>query len=94
LITGTNRNKTLEEIVSKEDFISEAGWVYVHVVGVEAIQAALSKLPQNEFITWLAVMREQTEQTDIKIQLPPKQTTDTIKEYARQYGLDFQIQSP
>ena len=94
LITGTNRNKTLEEIVSKEDFISEAGWVKIHVVGVAAIQAALSKLPQNEFITWLAVMREQTEQTDIIIQLPPKQTTDTIKEYARQYGLDFQIQTP
>jgi hypothetical protein len=94
LITGTNRNKTLEEIVSKEDFISEAGWVKIHVVGVAAIQAALSKLPQDEFVMWLAVMREQTEQTDIKIQLPPKQTTDTIKEYARQYGLDFQIQTP
>ena len=27
LITGTNRTKTLEEITSKEDFISESGWV-------------------------------------------------------------------
>jgi hypothetical protein len=94
LITGTNRNKTLEEIISKEDFISEAGWVKVHVVGVDAIEAALSKLPQNEFIMWLAGTREQTEQTDIKIQLPPKQTTDNIKEYARQHGIDFQIQTP
>jgi hypothetical protein len=50
LITGTNRNKTLEEIVSKEDFISEVGWVKVHAVGVEAIEAVLSKLPRNEFI--------------------------------------------
>ena len=94
LITGTNRNKTLEEITSKEDFISEAGWVKVHVVGVDAIQTALSKLPQNEFIIWLAGMREQTEQTDIKIQLPPGQTTNVIKEHAGQYGLDFQIQTP
>ncbi len=94
LITGTNRTKTLEEIISEEDFISETGWVNVHVVGIEAIKTALSKLPQDEFVMWLAVMREQTEQTDIKIQLPPKQTTDTIKEYARQSGLDFQIQTP
>jgi hypothetical protein len=94
LITGTNRNKTLEEIVSKEDFISEVGWVQAHVVGVDAIKAALSKLPQNEFIMWLAGMQEQTEQTDIKIQLPPKQTTDAIKEYAEQCDLDFQIQTP
>lgn len=93
LITGTNRNKTLEEIVSKDDFISEAGWVKVHVVGVDAVKNALSKLPQNEIIIWLAVMREQTEQTDINIQLPLKQTTEAIKEYAGQCGLDFQIQT-
>jgi hypothetical protein len=55
LITGTNRNKTLEEIISNEDFISEAGWVHIQVVGVEAIENVLSKLPQNEEILWLNV---------------------------------------
>jgi hypothetical protein len=94
LITGTNRNKTLDEIVSKEDFISEAGWVKVSVTGVDAIEAALSKLPRNEFVMWLAGMREPSEQTDIRIQLPPKQTSDIIKEFALQRGLDFQIQTP
>lgn len=94
LISGTNRNKTLAEITSEEDFISEAGWVQVHVVGVDAIQAALSKLPQNEFIIWLAEMREPSGQTDIQIQLPPEQTTDAIAEFSRQCGLDFQIQTP
>jgi hypothetical protein len=94
LITGTNRSKTLNEITSKEDFISESGWVKVQVVGVDAIQAVLSKLPQNEFIIWLAGMREQSGQTAIQIQLPPEQTTDAIKEFAGQCGLDFLIQSP
>jgi hypothetical protein len=92
LITGTNRNKTLAEIISKEDFISESGWVQVHVVGVEQLKAALSKLPRNEFITWLSGMREQSTQTEI-IQLPPKQITDSIEEYAGQCGLDFHVQS-
>ena len=94
LITGTNRNKSLEEIISKDDFISEAGWVKVHVVGVDAIKAVLSKLPRNEFIMWLAGMREQSGETDIEIQLPLEQTTDAIKEYAKRCGLDFQIQTP
>ena len=94
LITGTNRNKTLEETTSKEDFISEAGWVKVHVVGVDAVKNVLSKLPQDAFIIWLAEMREQTEPADIKIQLPPEQITDAIKEHAERCGLDFTITIP
>lgn len=94
LITGTNRNKTLEEIISNEDFISEAGWVQAHMVGVDAVKNVLSKIPRDEFIIWLAVMREQTEQTDIKIRLPPQQTADDIKEYAVQRGLDMVIATP
>lgn len=93
LITGTNRTKTLEEIISEEDFISETGWVNVQVVGVEAIKVALSKLPQDEFVMWLTGVLEESEQTDIKMQLPPTQTTNDIKEYAGQCGLDFQIQT-
>jgi hypothetical protein len=94
LITGTNRNKTLEEITSGEDYISEAGWIKVHVVGVKAIEAALSKLPAHEFVMWLAGMREPSGQTAIQIQMPPGETSQAIKEYAIQCGLDFQAQIP
>ncbi len=94
LITGTNRNKTLEEITFKEDFISEAGWVKVHVVGVDAVKNVLSKRPQDEFIFWLAGMREQSEHTDINIQLPPGQIVNAVKEHAEQCGLDFVITTP
>jgi hypothetical protein len=94
LITGTNRNKRLEEITSKDDYISEAGWVNIHVVGVKAIEAALGKLPANEFVIWLAGMREPSGQTTIQIQMPPGETSQVIKEYAIQRGLDFQAQIP
>jgi hypothetical protein len=50
LVTGTNRNKTLEEIISNVNIISEDEWVHIHVVGVEAIETVLSRLPQNEYI--------------------------------------------
>jgi hypothetical protein len=93
LITGTNRNKTLEEIISNEDFISEAGWVQIHVLSVDAIKTVLSKLPQNEHVFWLAAMRsDQTSQGSINITLPEGPTINTIKEHAELCGLDFIVQ--
>jgi len=95
LITGTNRNKTLEEIISNTNIITEDGWVHIHVVGVEAIKTVLSRVPQNEFILWLAGMRsEQTPQGGVNIRLPEGPTIDTIKEHAELCGLDFMIQTP
>ena len=92
LITGTNRNKTLEEIISHEDFVSEAGWVKIHVVGVDAIKAVLSKLNEGEEIFWLVGLREKAAQTNVNIQLPPETAIDAIKEHAKQCGLNFMVQ--
>jgi hypothetical protein len=88
LITGTNRTKAMEEIISGEDYISETGWVKIHVIGVDAIKDVLSRLPHNEPVIWCDELHiGQTTNTDL--QLPPKNITDTIKEYAEQCGLDF-----
>jgi hypothetical protein len=95
LITGTNRTKTMEEITSKEDLISESGWVKIHVEGVDAIKDALSRLPQSESIFWCDELHiGQTTETSSNIQLPPEQITDAIKEHAEQCGLDFVITVP
>jgi hypothetical protein len=90
LITGTNRTKTMEEITSKEDFISETGWVKIHVVGADAIKDVLSRLPKNESVFWYDELHiGQT--PGIDLQLPPKQITGAIEEYAKQCGLDFAV---
>jgi len=92
LITGTNRNKTVEEICSGEDVISENGWVRVHVIGVNAIRAVLSKLPRGEEIVWIDSPRsEQTPPGDIEFMFPPEQTIDSVKEHAEQSGLNLQV---
>jgi hypothetical protein len=94
LITGTNRNKTVEEISSREDVISETGWVRVQVIGVNAIKAVLSKLRQGEEIVWLARPRsEQTPPGDIDFMFPPEQIIDSVKEHAEQSDLDLLVQA-
>ena len=89
LITGTDRNKTLGEITSNDDFISEAGRVQIHLVGVDEIKAVLNKVPQKEGIFWLAGPRDQTPQASIIFQLPPWSIIDDVKEYAVGLGLNF-----
>ncbi|MFC1980338.1 hypothetical protein ACFLVS_05810 [Chloroflexota bacterium] len=98
IITGTNRNKTLEEITYQGDYISESGWVKAHVVSIDAIKDVLSLLPQNEHVSWredeFIILPEPAKQTNINLGLPPKQIVDTIKEHAKECGLDFVIAVP
>jgi hypothetical protein len=90
LITGTNRIKTIEEITSKGDFISETGWVKIQVVGADAIKYVLSRLLEGESVFWCDELHiGQSTETDL--QLPPEQIADAIEEYAKQCGLDFVI---
>jgi hypothetical protein len=89
LITGTNRIKTMEEITSGEDFVSEIGWVNIHVVGVDAIKDVLSHLPKGESVFWFDGLHIGETTGPINLQLPPKLIVDAISEYADQCGLDF-----
>jgi hypothetical protein len=94
LITGTNRNKTLEEIITGENVVSQDGWVRIHAVGVDETKILLSRLLKNEFVFWNdARWIEPTQQADIELTFPPEEIIDTIKEHAKQCGLDFQVLS-
>jgi len=86
LITGTDRNKTLEEITSGEYFISEIGWVNIHCTGEEAIKTALGKVPPGEWVSW----SEGAFVSDASmLTLPPQDIIDNIKDYAVGRGLNF-----
>jgi hypothetical protein len=90
LITGTNRIKTIEEVTSKEDSISETGWVRIQVVGADAIKDVLSRLPEGESVFWCDELHI-GQSTDTDLQLPSEEIADAIQEYASQCGLDFVI---
>ena len=90
LITGTNRIKTIEEITSEGNFVSETGWVRIQVTGAAAIKDVLSRLPESESVFWCDELHiGQSTETDFE--LPPEQIADAIEEYATQCGLDFVV---
>jgi len=90
LITGTNRVKTVEEITTEEDFVSETGWVKLQVVGADAIRDVLRRLPEGESVFWCDELHiGQSTETDFR--LPPEQVADEIEEYAEQCRLDLVV---
>jgi VCBS repeat-containing protein len=92
LITGTNRLKRHEEIISTINIVSQDGWVTIHVEGVDEISSVLGRLPRSEDILWISKLRIEQSQQDIVITLPKETTMNTIKEYSMQRGLNLQIQ--
>jgi hypothetical protein len=88
LISGTNRLKTYEEIVSTENIVSESGWVKVSVTGTADLKALLGQLPTGESVTWNG--GDWLEQMGVpagSIQLPDEDVISEIERYGRQLGI-------
>lgn len=86
LITGTNRNKTLEEITTGDSYISETGLINIHCTGVDEIKNVLSKIPDGEFVSWLdgGFVSEKDGLT-----VPPPGIIDEVVNFAVTQGLDM-----
>ena len=92
LITGTNRLKTYEEIVSAENAVSESEWVRLSATGTEHLKALLSHLPDGESVTWIGGdWLEQMGMPGGSIGLPDRYVVDEIKRYCRQVGVELSV---
>lgn len=87
LITGTNRTKSLEEVISNENIVTSDGWVKISARGVDSIKDTLKRLPQHEEIFWADKPWFQADQ----ITLPPQEIIDDIQEYCKQLGLELHV---
>jgi hypothetical protein len=88
LITGTNRLKTIEEITTYHNIVTEDACVNIRVQGVEELKTLLVRLPKNEYLFWPGpqwIVRTGN-QAGI-IVLPPKETIDSVNEYCIKIGL-------
>ena len=94
LITGTNRDKTVQEIITGNNTVSADGWVNIHVVGEEQLEALISRIPANEYVIWLSGPRADLSQSIVNFELPPTATIDDFKALAAQCGLNFTVLAP
>lgn len=92
LITGTNRLKTQEEIVSAENIVGESEWVKVSVTGTADLKALLGQLPTGESVTWNG--GDGLEQMGVpagSIRLPDEDVINEIESYGRQLGIALSV---
>lgn len=87
LITGTNRNKTTDEIIAQVKSVTIDGWVDIHVVGINAIKDILSRLQGHEFIVW----QTGPSSAQVTFAFPPADIVDEIRNYVMQCGLSITI---
>jgi hypothetical protein len=92
LITGTNRLKRYEEIVSRENVVTDTDWVKLSVDGIENLRAVLNRLPAGETITWISDRwLERVDAPKGRIQLPGPELLEEIESYCRRLGIQLQV---
>jgi hypothetical protein len=92
LITGTNRNKTLEEIITGENIEREDGWVNIHVVGVDAVKELLARVPEGDFVIWnTGIAVNPDDPSAWVLVFPPRDIVSEVEAYAVTLGLDFMV---
>jgi len=92
LITGTNRTKSLEEITSGEDVVSEDGWVRLHAQGLQALENLLQRLPEEEELFWAGAQWLQGAQTDGDgLALPPQEMVQDVKDHCERRGVVLHV---
>jgi hypothetical protein len=93
LITGTDRDKKLEEITSGKDQVADDGWVDLHTTNVNDLENIISRIPAGVFVLWVdGNFISQPENSGFKFELPPQEIVNEIKAVVVKHGVDFNVQ--
>jgi hypothetical protein len=92
LITGTNRLKGYEEIVSAANVVTESDWVKLSVQGTESLRTVLKRLPEGETVTWKSGQRLRgAGAPGATLRLPDAELIEEIERYCRPMSVRFQV---
>lgn len=92
LITGTNRVKRYEEIVSIDSVVTGTGWVKRTGHGTENLESMLSQLPEGESVTWIGDRWLERAGAPVgKIRLPGPDVMDKIQSHCRRLAIQLQV---
>jgi len=92
LITGTNRQKTVEEIITNSETIQDDAWVNIKINGVDALKIILRRLPKGETVFWLTVdQMDNTANQFNSFEFPHDVVIEDIQGLCKQIGVDLII---
>jgi hypothetical protein len=91
LITGTNRIKSVEEIILADDVVDHDGWVRITASGVQELKSALDKLPGSQEIFWVDGSRVAGAGEDTIFSLPPEDIIQQVQQHSDQLELKLHI---
>jgi len=89
LITGTNRQKLLEEITSEGDILSGDGLVKLRSDGTDELKAALGRLPEGEQVFWVGPAWGGPPEGEVVFGFPPGEIVDEIREHCKAEGVEL-----
>ena len=84
LITGTNRNKTYDEVVADDD-VETKEWVKITVQDLGEIKQVLKRIPSEQFVSWVGPSRAPG------FSFPPSSTVSEIENLCKDLKLNFQV---
>lgn len=88
LVTGTNRTKTFDEIITPENTVSDDGFVKLSVSGVENLKKLLALLPSGEQIVWGGMdLGGQVPQGTVYLAFPSAEMLAEMKTFCAGLGL-------
>lgn len=90
LVTGTNRMKTFEELISIENIFDENGYLKLTVQGVDEISEILERIPPGETVTWGGInLNGQVPSGTIYFSYPPQEIMQKIQIISKEHDFDL-----
>jgi hypothetical protein len=88
LMTGTNRAKSFEEILSAENQYSSDALIKISVRGLEELKVVLGRLPRGEQISWGGMNLEgEVPANTLYFTFPPDEIVEEIVKFCGDAGL-------
>jgi hypothetical protein len=97
LMTGTDRLKRYEEIISgdripADNIVTGSEWVALSVQGIEELEVLLRRLPRGETVTWIGGgWLAQAGAPSGDLQLPGSEMMKEVERTCRGLGLELQV---
>jgi hypothetical protein len=95
LITGTNRMKSFEEIITPGNTVSDDGFIKVSARGIDQLQIMFALLPSGEDVVWSGMdLGGQVPTDTIYLTLPSDEMIEEVKAFCTTLGIHLTAIKP